>query len=90
MNRRALSVGGLAVAGVSQVVLGVVEYTTGNGPGNWVFSVLAGAMLAFVFGRALVRGDDLNGLATRPLFVAVGVFSGVASTLVALAVVLAL
>ena len=90
MNRRVLSVGGLAVAGVAQVALGVIQYTTGTGPANPFFSVLAGLLLAVVFGRALVRGDDLNGLATRPLFVAVGVFSGVVSTLLTLWVLLAL
>ncbi|MFC7097225.1 hypothetical protein [Halobaculum marinum] len=90
MNRRVLSVGGLAVAGVAQVVLGVIRYTTGAGVGSPFFSVLAGGMLAVVFGRALVRGDDLNGLATRPLFVAVGVFSGVVSTALALWVLLSL
>ncbi|WP_277554624.1 hypothetical protein [Halobaculum limi] len=79
MNRRALSLGGFVLAGASQAVLGVFQYATGGGPADPLFSVLAGVLLVGVFGRALVRGDDLNGLATRPLFVAIGVFAGVVS-----------
>ncbi|GAA0204894.1 hypothetical protein [Halobaculum roseum] len=79
MNRRALSLGGFVVAGVSQVLLGAAMYASGDTPANPLFSVLGGLLVAGVFARALLRGDDLNGLATRPLFVAVGVASGVLS-----------
>lgn len=79
MNRRALSLGGFVVAGVSQVLLGAAMYASGDTPANPLFSVLGGLLVAGVFARALLRGDDLNGLATRPLFVAVGVVSGVLS-----------
>ncbi|SHH41606.1 hypothetical protein [Halobaculum gomorrense] len=89
MNRCALSLGGFAVAGVSQVVLGAAMYASGDAPANPLFSVLGGLLVAGVFGRALVRGDDLNGLATRPLFVAVGVASGVISAVLTVGVLVA-
>ncbi|MFC6786774.1 hypothetical protein ACFQFH_13055 [Halobaculum halobium] len=79
MNRRALSLGGFVAAGVSQTLLGVAMYASGDTPANPLFSVLGGAVVAGVFARALLRGDDLNGLATRPLFVAVGVAAGIVS-----------
>ncbi|WP_435065210.1 hypothetical protein [Halobaculum sp. EA56] len=88
MNRRALSLGGFVLAGVSQVLLGVAMYAGGDAPANPLFSVLGGLLVAGVFARALVRGDDLNGLATRPLFVAVGVASGVLSAALTGAVLL--
>ncbi|WP_275671160.1 hypothetical protein [Halobaculum rubrum] len=34
------------------------------------------------FGRPLIRGDDLKGVASRPAFAAVGVCSGVVSAAV--------
>ncbi|UIO99958.1 hypothetical protein Hbl1158_00865 [Halobaculum sp. CBA1158] len=79
MHRRALSLGGFVVAGVSQLLLGVAMYAAGDSPANPLFSVLGGLLVAGVFTRALLQGNDLNGLATRPLFVAVGVASGVLS-----------
>ena len=86
MNRRALSLGGFVVAGVSQVLLGVAMYASGDTPANPLFSVLGGLLVAGVFVRALLRGDDLNGLATRPLFVAVGVASGALSAVLTVGV----
>ena len=86
MDRRVLSLGGLVVAGVSQVFLGVVMYASGDGPADPLFSVLGGLLVAGVFARALVRGGDLNGLASRPLFVAVGVASGAISAALTLAI----
>ena len=77
MNRRVLSLGGFVVAGVSQATLGVVQYLSGSAATDPLFLVAGGLLLAGVFGRALVRGDDLNGLATRPVFVAVGVVAAV-------------
>lgn len=88
MNRRALSLGGFVVAGVSQVLLGAAMYAGGDTPANPLFSVLGGLLVAGVFTRALLRGDDLNGLATRPLFVAVGVASGVVSAVLTLGVLI--
>ncbi|MXR40310.1 hypothetical protein GRX01_02920 [Halobaculum sp. WSA2] len=88
MNRRALSLGGFVVAGVSQVLLGAAMYAGGDTPANPLFSVLGGLLVAGVFARALLRGDDLNGLATRPLFVAVGVASGVVSAVLTLGVLI--
>ncbi|WP_348613605.1 hypothetical protein [Halobaculum rarum] len=89
MNRRALSLGGFVVAGVSQVLLGAAMYASTDTPANPLFSVLGGLLVAGVFVRALLRGDDLNGLATRPLFVAVGVASGVLSAVLTLGVLFA-
>ena len=86
MNGRALSLGGFVVAGVSQVLLGVAMYVSGDTPANPLFSVLGGLLVAGVFVRALLRGDDLNGLATRPLFVAVGVASGALSAVLTVGV----
>jgi len=89
VNRRALSLGGFVVAGVSQVLLGAAMYASPDTPANPLFSVLGGLLVAGVFVRALLRGDDLNGLATRPLFVAVGVASGVISAALTLGVLIA-
>jgi len=88
VNRRVLSLGGFVVAGVSQVLLGAAMYVGGDTPANPLFSVLGGLLVAGVFARALLRGDDLNGLATRPLFVAIGVASGLVSALLTLGVLI--
>ena len=85
MNRRVLSLGGFVVAGVSQALLGATMYTSGDSPADPLFPVLSGLLIAGVFVRALVRGGDLNGLASRPLFVAVGVASGAISAALTLA-----
>jgi hypothetical protein len=77
VNRRALSLGGFVVAGVSQAALGISQSLSGTAATDPLFLVAGGLLLAGVFGRALVRGDDLNGLARRPLFVAVGVVAAV-------------
>ncbi|PSQ05336.1 hypothetical protein BRC97_09480 [Halobacteriales archaeon QS_6_71_20] len=86
MSRRVLSLGGLVVAGVSQVLLGATMYASGDSPADPLVSVLGGLLVAGVFARALVRGNDLNGLASRPLFVAVGVASGGISAALTLAI----
>lgn len=80
MNRRALSLGGFVVAGVSQAALGISQYLSETTATDPLFLVAGGLLLAGVFGRALARGDDLNGLARRPLFVAVGVVAAVVTS----------
>ncbi|ESP87969.1 hypothetical protein [Candidatus Halobonum tyrrellensis] len=82
MDRRDLSLGGFTVFGVVQVGLALPSFLADPGLSEGV-GLLAGVLVAGLFGTYLVRGDDVNGLARRPLFVAVGVATGALSVGVA-------
>ena len=78
MDRRIVSLGGFALTGLAQALDAAIAY--GRDPGlDVAFRVGVGLLLAGLFGAYLARGDDLNGLARRPLFVGVGAASGVVS-----------
>ena len=78
MDRRVISLGGFALTGLAQALDAVLAYGTASTPGV-AFRALAGLVLAGLFGAYLAHGDDLNGLARRPLFVVVGAVSGTVS-----------
>ncbi|QZP36458.1 hypothetical protein [Halobaculum magnesiiphilum] len=80
---RVLSLGGFALSGVCQVALAALKYADGA-LADAGLSALVGLGVLWVFGRPLVRGDDLNGVASRPVFGVVGVAIGVASAAILL------
>ncbi|WP_348613604.1 hypothetical protein [Halobaculum rarum] len=80
---RVLSLGGFAFSGACQIAVGVVEYTNGA-LSDAGLSLLVGLGVLWIFGRPLVRGDDLNGVASRPAFAALGVGLGAISAAVLL------
>ncbi|MXR40311.1 hypothetical protein GRX01_02925 [Halobaculum sp. WSA2] len=80
---RVLSLGGFAFSGACQVAVGVVEYANGA-LSDAGLSILVGVGVLWIFGGPLVRGDDLNGVGSRPAFAAVGVGLGVVSAAVLL------
>lgn len=82
-NVRVLSLGGFAFSGACQIVVGVVEYANGT-LYDAGLSILVGLGVLWIFGRPLVRGDDLNGVASRSAFAAIGVGLGVVSAAVLL------
>ncbi|MFC7070200.1 hypothetical protein [Halobaculum lipolyticum] len=79
MTPRAVSLGGFALSGACQVCLGAVEYVRGGGLADAGLSVGVGLFAAWFFGRLLVDGNDLNGLADRPLFALFGALVGLGS-----------
>ncbi|SHH41584.1 hypothetical protein SAMN05443636_2505 [Halobaculum gomorrense] len=83
MDVRVLSLCGFALSGACQVALGALEFANGA-VAEAGLSVIVGLGVLWVFGRPLVRGDDLNGVAARPAFAAVGVGLGVVSVAVLL------
>lgn len=88
MDRRVLSLGGLALAGLVQAAVALLEWPADPATLDWL-QVVLGLLTAGLFGSLLVRGDDANGLARRPLFVAVGVGTGVAATVILVGTLLA-
>jgi len=78
---RVVSLGGFTFSGACQIAVGVVEYANGALPDAGL-SLLVRLGVLWIFGRPLVRGDDLNGVASRPAFAAVGVGLGVVSAAV--------
>lgn len=80
---RVLSLGGFSLSGVCQVVLAVLKHADGA-LADAGLSALVGLGVLWIFGRPLVRGDDLNGVASRPVFGVVGVAIGLASAAVLL------
>ena len=86
MDRRVVSLGGFALTGLAQALDAALAYGTTT-LFDVAFRLAVGLLLAGLFGAYLVRGDDLNGLARRPLFVVIGAASGVVS-LVYVAVIL--
>ena len=75
LDVRTLSLGGFALSGVCQVLLAAVASADGAFVDAGI-SALVGLGVLWIFGRPLIRGDDLNGVASRPVFGAVGVALG--------------
>ncbi|GAA0204886.1 hypothetical protein [Halobaculum roseum] len=80
---RVLSLGGFTLSGACQVALAAAEYAAGAFADAGL-SALVGLGVLWIFGRPLVRGDDLNGVAVRPVFGVVGVALGLVSAAVLL------
>ncbi|MFC6786775.1 hypothetical protein ACFQFH_13060 [Halobaculum halobium] len=80
---RVLSLGGFTLSGVCQIALAGVEFA-GGALVDAGLSALVGLGVLWIFGRPLVRGGDLNGVASRPIFAIVGVALGLVSAAVLL------
>ena len=78
---RVVSLGGFVFSGACQIAVGVVEYANGV-PSDAGLSILVGVGVLWIFGRPLLRGEDLNGVASRPAFAALGVALGAISAAV--------